>query len=309
MTKHYYSETELMPYKDDLISIPIKDKNISILESQLQVVLQENEEKSSFKSWIAIKSNCCYFLSNVYNFSQQTVSLLIRAVAKCFANLIAIKESRTVLNSIFNVLNTPMLVKLIKDINMIEVCISSNYSALIEIMDDILRLNNKEADEALLSCFNTKEKWEELAMNRQGKYIAEYLMTTYFYKEPSKLSLLFEVIEVNFLEYSKTNFTTFLVQCYIQTYKSSSIVSIILKSMISLISCRNGVFVLISALKTYKDDILYLLIDRVIELSDIFSKDAYASTVIEYLFKNHTEYSTRKFIQTKKDSFQGKHYL
>lgn len=271
------------------------------------MVLLENQQlQVSLMNWIAKRSNRCYFKENINSFSSTVQTLLIKVMTQHFSCLITTKESKDVLYAYIKSIKTNLLVKLLKGINMIEVSLSSSYYSLIEVFDQIRLLCNRDVNETILSCFNTNEIWEQLVTNRQGKYVAEYFMTTYFRNEPFKLKLLFELIEVNFLEYSQLNFTTFLVQCYIETYQSSAIVGKILKSMTRLTSCRNGVFVLVCALKTYKDDALYLLIDRVIELADVLSKNTYASTAIEYLFKNHTEYSTKKFVQQMSSSFLGK---
>lgn len=302
-------ETEIIPYRtrsdDDL---KFEETNDDCETEILKSLLLENEN-GNLENWTGDEPLRIELINRISTLSQRTKSLLSKAVVKHFSELITAKESREILYSIFRSINTSALIKLIKDLNMMEVSISASYASLIEMFEELSKFDQPEINLAILEYFNVKEKWEQLIINRQGKYIPEYFMTTLFVGDPEQLNLLFATIETNFLEYSKTNFTTFLVQCYIETYKSTAVANIIIDIMPSLTSSRNGVFVVISALKTYKDDSLYLIIDRIIELSVSFSKDPYASTIIECLFKNHTEYSTKKFIQTKSDCYLGKQYL
>lgn len=283
----------------DLNEAEANECEISLIKSFLL-------DYSNLRDRAEIQSSHIELMDRIFTLNERTKALLCRAVIEHFENLIRVKDSRELLYALFKSISISALIKLIKKLNMMNVSLSSSYVALIEMFDELNKLGKPEINAAILEYFNIKEKWEQLIVNKQGKYIPEYFMTTLFINDSTQLKLLFEIIETNFLEYSKTNFTTFLVQCYIETYKRSEVANIIIDIMPSLASSRNGVFVLISALKSFKDDSLYLIIDRIIELSVSFSKDQYASTIIECLFKNHSAYSTRKFIQTRSNCFLGK---
>lgn len=287
-----------MPYKTESDHEQKDECEIELVK----FLLSENES-GKLSNWAVNEPAGLELINRISTLSQRTKSMLCIAVIKHFIDLISAKDSREILYALFRSISTNSLVKLIKELNMMDVSISNNYTALIEMLEELRKYEKPEINLAILNYFNVKERWEQLILNRQGKYIPEYFMTTLFHDDSSHLNLLFEIIENNFLEYSKTNFTTFLVQCYIETYKKPTAANIIIDIMPSLTTSRNGVFVVISALKSFKNDSLYLIIDRIIELSVSFSKDQYASTIIECLFKNHTEYATRKFIQTKSENF------
>lgn len=195
-------------------------------------------------------------------------------------------------------------------------CLSSNYKFFIEFLDKLKKYDKKLIQE-IFSLINHTKNWKILILDKNGKNIVEYFVSNFCPEENTgissdtqlkslSLNKLSKVIDSNIIEYSKGNFSTFATQAFIQKTKNVSTAYSILENIQLIASCRNGVFTVISALKSYTGDILYLLLDKIIQLSEIFAKDMYSSTLIEFIFKNFTAYCIPKFILNKGSHFLGK---
>lgn len=288
------------------ISVKAGECSEKILPTDNALMEDEKEAYEKMKGWAANK----YKLNQSLGKHCLEVQMLLHeAIIKNFKEIITSEELRSILGILLRSFSVSILISLIAKLNMIELSRSKHFKSVIEILDIFFGLGYTEVKEAILLYFNTKDRWEALILSKEGKFITEHFITHLFADNPEKLRLLFDTIESNFIRFSQRNFTTFLVQCYIETTKSKSIISIIKDKMGVLASCRNGVFVILSALKSYKDESLKVLIDRVIELSITFSKDQYSSTIIEYLLKHHIKYTAIKFIKEKSEYFLGRLYL
>lgn len=243
------------------------------------------------------------------------------------------KESKEYLFSFVDKLDVNCFTIIIKSANFVSISLTNGYKSLIELFQRIKMTKDDNFKRLIFTKFDNINVWKDLIQDKYGKNIVEYFLTQFFSDDnqednneinedsnldslcsfsPAKtkkiLSRLFAFIDSNLIELSKANFSTFAVQTYIQQYRNFSTVHILILGIQGIVSCRNGVFVIISALKSYSGDELYLLLDKIIDLSEVFSKDVYASTLIEYVFKNHSTYTVQKFMNTKHEYFLGKQH-
>jgi hypothetical protein len=271
----------------------------------------------------------------IHNFkliSETAKNKILHYVCRTFDKLIEFsKESKDYLISFLEKLEENSFTTVIRSVNFVSISLTNGYKYLIEFFQRMKITKGDNFQRLVFTKFDNINVWSELIMDKYGKNIVEYFLTKFFSDEnqedyfeinedsnldsitslsPSKtkkiLSRLFAFIDSNLIELSKANFSTFAVQTYIQHYRNFSTVHNLILGLQGIVSCRNGVFVVISALKSYLGDELYLLLDKIIDLSEVFSKDVYASTLIEYVFKNHSTYTVQKFIRTKHEYFLGK---
>lgn len=182
---------------------------------------------------------------------------------------------------------------------------SNDFQNLIDILSVVNHSNTNDRD-IVYELFNKESIWKSLIPHRNGKNVVEYLLTNFYINNASKHKKLFELLESNFLDYSIMNYTTFVIQKYVQKYRTPETFVKIIENLNELTACRNGIFVIISALKSYKNDDLNLLLDKIMSVSEHLCKNVYASTLMEYIFSNHTNFSAPYFVENKIDYLLGK---
>ena len=227
---------------------------------------------------------------------------------------------------------------------------SSNLFLIIEKIKnrsvELEKINDLTESKIINVIFNkldNNKTWIELILDKKGKNLVEYVLTKLFdftlclnYNDKinidlcliekrqcninKKLCNLFNTIDDNITELCKADFSTFAVQKYIENYKRLSTLIKLSENLLKIIVCRNGVFVIICALKTYNNinneikinnncNYNYnkqILIDKIIENSHYLSKDVHCSTLVEHILKFNTKYSLPLFIKHKKECFLGK---
>lgn len=157
-------------------------------------------------------------------------------------------------------------------------------------ISEILRIISQTDQTLVYRILNNEQTWETLISSKNGKNLVECIMISFFKGNPSCHSKLFSVIHSNFLNYSKSNYTTFIIQKYISHFKTGEAFDLILSSFDELINSRNGIFVLISGLKAYKNDRLSCLLDKIMAKVEILSKGIYTSTMIEFVFRTFPQF-------------------
>lgn len=164
-----------------------------------------------------------------------------------------------------------------------------NYQNIIEIINHINETDPVDSD-IVYQKFNSEETWVALISSKNGKNVVETLMANLNKGNPSSHSKLFSVIHSNFLNFSKSNYTTFVVQKYISLFRTGEAFSLVQSNFEALINNRNGIFVTISALKAYKKDKLSRLLDMIMEKVEVLSKGIYTSTMIEFVFRTFPQF-------------------
>lgn len=180
---------------------------------------------------------------------------------------------------------------------------SPHHEQLIKLINYIYSFSREDAD--LIYCkFNDATLWSGLSRHKYGKSVVENFLTVFFKEEAFKHSLLFEHLLQNFFALSQANYTTFVVQTYISNFKDQKVLGLVIKFFDELCTTRNGVFVIITTLKSFES--VSVLLDLVLLKSEILCKGQYTSTLMEYVFKTFTVYTVHKFVHTKRAFVQGK---
>lgn len=254
------------------------------IDTQSNLVFQKStlvNEKINHKVFSHLQNNFLGFLA-----SQKTT-----------ANLIQLSKSLT----------KHQLIRLLSSVDLINACMQAEYNNLIEYMRCVCSAD-KELQDVVLSRFDNTNIWRDLISNKYAKNVVEYFINHFLDNFEYKRSKLYDLIECSLIEFSKKNYATFVVQSYIMKEKSQKALQIMIENLMSIVACRNGVFVIIASLKSYSGKSLQTLINRIVNVSDILSKNAYSSTLIEYMLVNH-ENAASLFIKSKSNSFLGKPLL
>lgn len=267
-----------------------------------QFILNEN----SFLRMVSSEEESDAFIINfrlmIPNSDCQDVFNLIK---QHFITLLTTTASTQFLIKFFSNLPAKLIVQLISDLDLVSACMQPNYQCLIELLQS-LPTSNLELIEHILIKFDSVLIWKQLIVNKYGKNVVEFLIDNLLSFSVYKRKKLYELIESSLVEFSKKNYATFVVQFYLNKEKSRSALKSIIENLINITSCRNGVFVVISATKVFNGQDLTELLDKIIQVSDTLSKNAYASTLMEYVFINHTQYAAPNFIKIKSNCFLGK---
>lgn len=245
------------------------------------------------------------FISDFFSMSQIMKIESISKLKLHFIPFLSATSTTQFLIKFANSISASFQVKLLLELDLVSACMQVNYSSLIDFFKSFT-VSNLEIIEIILNRFDSVTVWRELISNKFGKNVVEYFIESFLQLFIYKRKKLYELLESCLVEFSKKNYATFVVQTYINKEKSKSALRTIIDNIINITSCRNGVFVLISSLKAYEGTNLYNLLDKIIDVSDSLSKNAYASTLIEYLFFNHTQYVAPNFIKKKSNCFLGK---
>lgn len=222
-----------------------------------------------------------------------------------FISLLSATTSTNFLIKLFSGLSSKEKISLISDLDLMAACMQPNYKSLIDLFNSF-PTSDTEIIGQILNKFDSVQVWRQLIANKYGKNVVEFFIQNFLSYFVYKRKKLYELLETSLIEFSKKNYATFVIQAYLEKEKSKSALKTIIDNLSDITSCRNGVFVVISATKVYVDEELTQLLDKIISLSDTLSKNSYASTLVEYIFFNHTQYSALKFIKDKSDCFLGK---
>lgn len=200
-------------------------------------------------------------------------------------------------------LSTSNLISLIQNIDFVSASMKPNYSNLIEYLRCICS-SNMDITKIVLSKFDNPKIWKEAILNKYGKNIVEFFINEILEGFPVIRRRLYELIECLIIEFSRRNYATFVVQTYLSKERSRSALKTIGENIMNITSCRNGVFVVISATKSYAGEDLQYLLSRIVEFSEILSKNSFSSTLIEYVFINH-KCAVNSFVRLKSHHFLG----
>lgn len=162
--------------------------------------------------------------------------------------------------------------------------------------------------EYVYSSFNSINQWNNLIFNKYGKNYIEFFLKSNLFQSthtsnqsnPSNsYNLLFSFLNNSFISFSKMNYSTFVIQIYVEHHHEVESFEIIKNNVLELSSCRNGIFVLLAGVKGYKSNQLTDLLLTILSKLDTLCNDIYASTLMEYIFKTHTNLSANYLINHK----------
>lgn len=176
--------------------------------------------------------------------------------------------------------------------NFLWVSYSINYDKLIQVLTNLSILDLQLVYES----FNQYDTWKSLIMDKYGRNVVEFIMRS-SQNSTFNHSILFECIEDNFVHFSLLYHSTFVVQTYILLYHRIESFNKILLYITELSYKRNGIFVIIAALRSFEKDLSKTLIDIIVINSLSTCKSCYGSTLMEYVFKNFS-YAIDLFIET-----------
>lgn len=159
----------------------------------------------------------------------------------------------------------------------------------------------------LLSLIKKDGVIDRFIFDKYGKSLVEFFLDDFYPKDQLfKLTPLIFIIETRLIDYSVSNFSTFIIQKYIRLFKSDYSYETVKNNILTLGVNRNGVFVIVAALESYSSE-------RALELSSIiinklmsFITEKYASTLIEFVFK-HFPVTVDWFLERKSDFILGKY--
>lgn len=182
--------------------------------------------------------------------------------------------------------------------------LTSSYQSIIDIIKFMTETDNKLYD-IIYEMLNSESTWMCLIPNKYGKNLVEGILTNFYRNEIYKHSILFQVIHSNFTQYSKSNYTTFVVQKYISNYQTRQALALVEKCFDDLLSNRNGIFVIISSLKSFKIEKVSRLLSKIFGHVEHLCKGIYTSTMMEFVFKTFPQFGV-DFVNLKIDLTLGK---
>ena len=181
--------------------------------------------------------------------------------------------------------------------------LSSNVKNLIRFLTNIKTEEEKDFIYKQVVKINTFIK---LIYDKNGKNLIEFIID-FFYNENEfyKISSLSIIIENRFLEFSISNFSTFVIQKYIRKHKPSSVLDTIIIDIDTIGFNRNGIFIIIACLESFDRKQTTTLVEKIIDRTEIFYKEKYCSTLLEYIFFSF-DISIDYFIMKKSKYLLGK---
>lgn len=256
-----------------------------ILNIQLNLNESASTQQSSFSIFQLAEAINRYEQSSAKQ-RIETEKMLINSIN----NLLVTQDGTSLIKAVYPLIKKNSSTRnIITAIDFKTNALSGNYHNIIEIINLIYETDTADGD-LLYQQINSEDIWEALISSKNGKNVIETLMSNFFKNNPSCHSKLFSVIHSNFLNFSKSNYTTFVVQKYISIFRSGEAFSLVQLNFDALISNRNGIFVIISALKSFKKEKLSLLLDMIMDKVEILSKGIYTSTMIEFVFKTFPQF-------------------
>lgn len=187
--------------------------------------------------------------------------------------------------------------KLLNNCDMVSSSKSQSFLSLISIVNAVYSISSSDAD-FVYSKFNDLQIWSSLSRHKHGKNVVENFIKSFYNEENTKHkhSLLIGYILSNFLELGQANYTTFVVQAFIISFKDLKVIELIFLHFNEFCLTRNGVFLIIAALKTCQNT---KILDLILSKSEKLCSGQYTSTLMEYVFKTYTEYAASRFVHTK----------
>lgn len=255
----------------------------------LSVILNEYQQETFFKE--------------ILNENEAGIEQLIDVICMNLSKVMTVTMSLTFMSRLY--LFSKNKNKSKKLIDSLEVY-SNSYSLNIsfQLLNLIIFIYSVSIDdiEYIYTIFDRQNNWETLIFNKFAKnYVEFFIKSKLFVKNPLLFKSLFSLLELNFLKYSHLNYSTLCIQFYVEYIQTFSSFIMIREGLVDLANSRNGIFVVISALRGYNDERNQILLDDILSLLEVFCNGTYSSTLMENVFLKYTEYSAKYLLQYKKE--------
>lgn len=308
-------EKDLMP--GESISGDANNKSDSerpekiVKPSKLEVILEEKdiiEDKKLLNNSYLLGilndiDNYPTFTSYVRSVPQNSKEEIGEIISSNFNTIISRSSGITFLIEIYHILKQIHIQeRFLSKCDLLFTAKSQHHVQLIKLINYIYSFSKADSD-LIYSKFNDTNLWSSLSRHKYGKNVVENFLTIFFKDDASKHSILFEYLMQNFLELSQANYTTFVVQAYISNFKDQKALNLVKNFFDDLCSTRNGVFLIITTLKSFESN--SGLLDLILSKSELLCKGLYTSTLMEFVFKTFTSYTAPKFVHSKRAFILG----
>ncbi len=174
----------------------------------------------------------------------------------------------------------------------------------INFLNYINRVQEKDSFVMQLFDYNLFTK---VILDKSGKNIIIHMLDKFYSakESPQKLSNIFYYLDNNFLNFSMTNFSTYVIQHYVRHFQTQSAYDLTILNINNLINNRNGVFVIVSVLETHNSTRISETLKLILKNLEIYTNGKYSSTLMEYVFNNFQE-AVEFFILNKSKFLLGK---
>lgn len=293
------------------------------------------ETRLSFESLVKIMYNPYLqksFLKGITKESDETILSLIEVIRINQKQVLLFDQSLDFLYEVYSVLlliDKSLTVTFLNALDYYKYACSSEGVVLLSLLHRIKEVN-KDDIEYVFSLFNSRSQWETLIFNKNGKNFIEFFLKANFSKQnisevvdnikksnendinddkiiwiqiikQNDLERLFNFLNDSFVIYSKMNYSTFVIQVYVEYYHTNKAYHIIKSNILELSSCRNGIFVILSSIKGYKSTYLNEILYTLLSYMEILCNDIYASTLMENVIKMHSDLALEYLIKYKLD--------
>ena len=145
-----------------------------------------------------------------------------------------------------------------------------------------------------------------LIFRNKDKNIYEYLINNFYSKEHiHKVAPLSIVLENRFIKYSLSYFSTFVIQRYIERFKSLTVIQILNNNMNKFVTNKNGVFILITTFKNFDSSMTTYMVEYIINYCSLFYREKYYSIILEFVL-TYFDYCLDMFLSRNSDMLIGK---
>ena len=180
--------------------------------------------------------------------------------------------------------------------------VNASATNLIEFLKSI---ETEQEKDIIFEKINSIETFTKMIFDKNGKNIIEFILEEFYSPSSSyKLNILITLIQNKMIEFSLSNFSTFVVQKFIRKYPIKKTFDYISENIFCLGTSRNGVFVIVACLETYSIENIENLIRIIINKIEYFATEKYSSTLVEYVFNNF-QIAVDLFLKTKSNNILG----
>lgn len=192
-------------------------------------------------------------------------------------------------------------------------CSNIKISMIIDfnVCDEFLNFLNyvnrtQEKDSFVIQLFDYN-LLSKVIFDKSGKNIIIHMFDKFYSNTEAlqKLANIFFYLDSNFLNFSTTNFSTYVIQHYVRHFQTQAAYDLSIMNIDNLINNRNGVFVLVAILETHNSQRIFETLKLILKNLEVYTNGKYSSTLMEFVFNNFPE-SVEYFILNKSKYLLGK---
>lgn len=219
-------------------------------------------------------------------------------------------------NNLTNYTYTDLSQVLLERINIEDILSIKSHPLVILLFRELKCFRHREI---FFSKLNNDHVWMLILENTYNYPLLEYLIEDLLNQKEFKGSNLgeplFKLLEERFLEYCIGEFSTFVIQKYIQNHFSKKLFKLIKSNILNLILNKNGTYIVITTIKTLLSSseenpemkrLSNKLMRKILSYGEIICKDSYGSTLVEYVFETYKTQAIDYFLENKASHIYGK---